>query len=648
MPVKWEMVWLDRRPQVESGAVERLLEKVVTGETTPSEAAKLLKKEPFTDLGFAKVDHHRVIRQGAAEVVYGEGKTTQQIHTICQSLLADCGCVLITRLDASKAADLQTVLDLDYHKDCRIGIVGKMPEPTGNGTIVVAAAGTSDLPVAEEAALTAEVLGNKVKRLYDVGVAGLHRLLANLDELVSAQVVIAVAGMEGALPSVAAGLVSCPVIAVPTSVGYGASFGGLSALLAMLNSCASGVSVVNIDNGFGAGFQAHQINHLSCSNAGATLNNEDTAALDSRNVAERVDEAARFVQASSVASDPTIAFAAIKPADDAEASPEDASAKRTILLDLSKSATRQSLLDQLEALLDEDVRNRRALILREARVPARHHHDLAEINETIDAMVAPEGLKSHLKSVYAILAQAEAEAHGVSVEEAHFHEVGNGLSILNALTIAATFFVLEPSEVLATAVQTGKGTVECAHGAMNIPAPATASILAQDISVVEEGNLIEGELCTPTSAAIIKHFVDRFVSDEEAAQVRDLQEKIHPQNATRKEGFTAERKVTSAEDEVDSSAQQQAGEGSTSKFPKVGLLVSSLAEQAERAIKDPAGFAASKTAPFPAAGAAADATVAMVPEDMLRLRDMLKAMNDHVVNEASEGNSEKASPASDK
>lgn len=634
---------------MESGVVERLLEKVVTGETTPSEAAKLLKKEPFTDLGFAKVDHHRAIRQGSAEVVYGEGKTAQQIHAICQSLLPDCGCVLITRLDASKAADLQTVLDLDYRKDCRIGIVGKVPEPTGNGTIVVAAAGTSDLPVAEEAALTAEVLGNKVRRLYDVGVAGLHRLLANLDELLSAQVVIAVAGMEGALPSVAAGLVSCPVIAVPTSVGYGASFGGIAALLAMLNSCASGVSVVNIDNGFGAGFQAHQINHLSCSNATVAVNDRDTAALDSEDVAEKAEKAAQVTGSSSIASDPTIAFAAIKPLNDSADEPEEEPAKRTILLDLSKSATRQSLLDQLEALLDEDARNRRALILREARVPARHHHDLAEINETIDDMVAPEGLKSHMKGIYSILAQAEAKAHGVSVEEAHFHEVGNGLSILNALTIAATFFVLEPSEVLATAVQTGKGTVECAHGTMDIPAPATASILAQDIPIVGEADLLEGELCTPTSAAIIKHFVDRFVSDEEAEEVKELQEENLAQKAANEEGASLEGESSaSTEDTADLAGSRQGGEGSTSKFPKVGSLVSSLAEQAERAIKDPAGFAASKTAPFPAAGAAADATVAMVPEDMLRLRDMLKAMNEHVAGDASKGDTEKVSTDSGK
>lgn len=221
----------------------------------------------FVELGYAKVDTARAERQGVGEVVYGEGKDADQIAGICRSLMeAGQERVLITRLDARKAHDVAELLGsfavLEYCEKARLGVVGGMPEPDGDGPVVVAAAGTSDLFVAEEAALTAEFLGNKVIRLYDVGVAGVHRLLAHEEELRSAQVVVAVAGMEGALPSVVGGLVSCPVIAVPTSVGYGASFGGVAALLAMLNSCASGVSVVNIDNGFGAGYQASLINHL--------------------------------------------------------------------------------------------------------------------------------------------------------------------------------------------------------------------------------------------------------------------------------------------------------------------------------------------------------------------------------------------------
>lgn len=244
--------------------LESLLARVAAGEVDPQDAALELKQQPFTDLGFAKVDNHRGIRQGAAEVVYGAGKTPDQIVRIVRAL-RESGeeTVLVTRMsEEARNAVLDAGLPLEHHELPRVGVVGAMPEPTGNGRIVVAAAGTSDLSVAEEAALTAEALGNDVLRLYDVGVAGIHRLLSHTEDLMTAQVVIAVAGMEGALASVVGGLVTCPVIAVPTSVGYGASFGGVAALLAMLNSCASGVSVVNIDNGFGAGFQAHQINHL--------------------------------------------------------------------------------------------------------------------------------------------------------------------------------------------------------------------------------------------------------------------------------------------------------------------------------------------------------------------------------------------------
>lgn len=243
-----------------------ILEKLAAGETTVDQALLALRKEPFSDLGYAKVDHHRELRQGAAEVVYGATKTYEQIKGICASLLEHGQtCILITRL-AEEAAE-KLVSDFAetgfiYHAIPKLGIVGTLPEPTGNGTIVVAAAGTSDLSVSEEAAFTAEALGNKVQRVYDVGVSGIHRLFAHLDEFMEAQVVIAVAGMEGALASVVGGMVSCPVIAVPTSVGYGASFGGVAALLAMLNSCASGVSVVNIDNGFGAGYLASMINHM--------------------------------------------------------------------------------------------------------------------------------------------------------------------------------------------------------------------------------------------------------------------------------------------------------------------------------------------------------------------------------------------------
>ena len=219
-----------------------------------------LKTAPFDDLGYAKVDLHRSIRQGACEVIYGAGKTPEQMIGILSSMKeAGQTRVLITRISEETAQKIKKIHPVEYFKEASIAVTGGLPEPAGAGKVVIAAAGTSDIPVAEEAAITARAYGCDIIRLYDVGVSGLHRLLAHNEEIMSATVIIAIAGMEGALASVIGGLADCPVIAVPTSVGYGASFGGLSALLSMLNSCASGVSVVNIDNGFGAGYIAGMI-----------------------------------------------------------------------------------------------------------------------------------------------------------------------------------------------------------------------------------------------------------------------------------------------------------------------------------------------------------------------------------------------------
>ena len=239
------------------------LEAVRSGTLSVDEAALRLKKAPFEDLGYAKVDLHRAVRQGAAEVIYGAGKTPAQIAGIA-ARMRERGVepILITRLSPEAAAEVEQTVPLDYRAEAKLGIVGNIPEPVGPGAVIIATGGTSDIPVAEEAAVTAEVHGSRVVRLYDVGVSGLHRLLAHADELMAARAVVTVAGMEGALASVVGGLVDCPVIAVPTSVGYGASFGGVAALLAMLNSCASGVSVVNIDNGFGAGYLANMIDRM--------------------------------------------------------------------------------------------------------------------------------------------------------------------------------------------------------------------------------------------------------------------------------------------------------------------------------------------------------------------------------------------------
>ncbi|MCD8217348.1 MAG: nickel pincer cofactor biosynthesis protein LarB [Clostridiales bacterium] len=248
---------------MEQKEIRSMLEAVASGDMDVDSAMLQLKTEPFEDLGYAKPDYHRAVRQGAAEVIYGAGKTPQQIRDIAAALRNNGQkMVLITRMSREAADFVGETLPLRYDELSRVGIVGDIPESDGVGKIVVATGGTSDMPVAEEAALCAEALGNEVVRLYDVGVAGLHRLLSCREEIMTARVIIAIAGMEGALASVIGGMADCPVIAVPTSVGYGASFGGLSALLSMLNSCASGVSVVNIDNGFGAGYLASMINHL--------------------------------------------------------------------------------------------------------------------------------------------------------------------------------------------------------------------------------------------------------------------------------------------------------------------------------------------------------------------------------------------------
>ena len=244
--------------------IKELLEGVKAGELSVDEAMLQLKMEPFADIDFAKIDTHRKLRQGAAEVIYGAGKTPEQmIHIVDAMKQNGQETILITRLLKDAAETVAKSHALTYYEQAKLAVIGKPITKSGMGTIVVATGGTSDIPVAEEAAITAETLGNEVVRLYDVGVAGIHRLMAHMEEIMNASVIIAIAGMEGALASVIGGLAECPIIAVPTSVGYGASFEGLSALLSMLNSCASGVSVVNIDNGFGAGFLASRINHMT-------------------------------------------------------------------------------------------------------------------------------------------------------------------------------------------------------------------------------------------------------------------------------------------------------------------------------------------------------------------------------------------------
>jgi hypothetical protein len=244
--------------------LEDLLKNVKSGETTLGEAIAQLKSLPFEDLGFTRIDHHRSLRKGFPEVIWGEGKTSGQILSIMKQLKAKSQNILITRLEEKKAKAIRRVFQKSrYYAGSRVLTYLTHPvKSEGKGTILVITAGTTDIPVAEEAAITAQIMGNRVETLYDVGVAGIHRLLSEREKLEAARVLIVVAGMEGALPSVVGGLVDRPVIAVPTSVGYGTSFGGITALLAMLNSCASGVAVVNIDNGFGAGYMASLINRM--------------------------------------------------------------------------------------------------------------------------------------------------------------------------------------------------------------------------------------------------------------------------------------------------------------------------------------------------------------------------------------------------
>lgn len=248
---------------MEQYQVKALLEQVAAGGTSVEEALMKLKTAPFEEIDIASLDHHRGIRQGASEIIYGAGKSPVQIDKIARTLWnSGQKTILITRMKKEAADFMGEDLPFTYFEEAKVGLVGEKLPPRHNGYILVATGGTSDIPVAEEAALTAEIMGNHVERLYDVGVAGIHRLLSHIDKIMGARVIIAIAGMEGALASVIGGLADCPVIAVPTSVGYGTALGGVTALLSMLNSCASGVSVVNIDNGFGAGYQANLINNM--------------------------------------------------------------------------------------------------------------------------------------------------------------------------------------------------------------------------------------------------------------------------------------------------------------------------------------------------------------------------------------------------
>jgi NCAIR mutase (PurE)-related protein len=243
--------------------LQEILEKVHKGEMTPEDALSSLKDYPYQDLAFAKIDHHRELRRGFPEVVFGLGKTEKQIEEICHNIIKNGSNLLVTRVEPETYKNIKKeISELNYHSSAKAMYYKIKPPPPGNGNIAIITAGTSDIPVAEEAAVTCDMLGNEIEKIYDVGVAGIHRLFGEYEKIKEAKVIIVAAGMEGALPSVIAGITDIPIIAVPTSIGYGANLNGLTALLAMLNSCPGGVAVVNIDNGFGAGYMASLINHL--------------------------------------------------------------------------------------------------------------------------------------------------------------------------------------------------------------------------------------------------------------------------------------------------------------------------------------------------------------------------------------------------
>lgn len=245
--------------------LKNILDQVAKGSLSVKKAQKKLTHISFENIDFAQIDHNRSLRKGFPEVIFGQGKTSEQIIGIMEKMIVHEDIILVTRLEEKKAQKILSVFqDADYFKDARLLWLKKArTQVTGTGKILVVSAGTSDIPVAKEAFLTAQAMGNAVESIFDVGVAGIHRLFAHQEQITAAAVIIVVAGMEGALPSVVAGMVKAPVIAVPTSIGYGASFGGMTALLGMLNSCSSNIAVVNIDNGFGAGFMASAINHVS-------------------------------------------------------------------------------------------------------------------------------------------------------------------------------------------------------------------------------------------------------------------------------------------------------------------------------------------------------------------------------------------------
>lgn len=451
----------------------------------------------------ARVDHDRADRCGFPEVVFAQGKTSEQVARIAEELLGRSDVLLVTRASHEQfLAVAEVAPDAVWHESPRLVIVDRRTDAPAEGHVVVASAGTADIPVAEEAARCAELMGSHVTRLFDVGVAGVHRALAHTDLLRSARVIVAVAGMEGALPSLVAGLVDVPVIAVPTSVGYGANLEGLSALLTMLNSCAGGIGVVNIDNGFGAAVLATRINRPGWAATGP------------------VPTVSRDLPASATA----LA---------APSAPEDAGAT-IAYLDCSTGVSGDKLLgalldagEQSGAFTAELLAGIVARIAPEARLTMErvrshgiaamgvrvtgahepHARHLSDIEKAIEAAGLPDAVRDGALATFALLADAESGVHGCSREEVHFHEVGAVDAIVDIVGVHAGLHALGIDRVIASPVAVGSGTVKCAHGTLPVPAPATARLLG---GIPVYAGPATGELTTPTGAALVATVVSRF------------------------------------------------------------------------------------------------------------------------------------------
>ena len=489
--------------------LQQILEEVKNGQLSVEHAEGLLKKEGYEEMDYAKLDTTRKARTGFAEVVYCARKADEHLLNIYQKLYEEDGEVFGTRASEYQYELVKKVLPNVVY-DPISGILKIEKEKEHIGKVAVCTAGTADISVAEEAAQTAEYFGTHVERIYDVGVSGMHRLFSRLDTIQEANCVVAVAGMEGALASVMGGLVKRPVIAVPTSVGYGASFHGLSALLTMINSCANGIAVVNIDNGFGAGYLATQINRLA---GGKKMRNK------------------LYLECTSgISGDMTVAALLDLGADQKKL-------VRTLKslpvkgFDIKISRVMKSGIDacDFDVLLDHDHENHdhdmKYLHGDEGDFHGhdheKHHHDhggsrhghhhhehrgLNEIMEIIDHSDMTDRAKSYGKRTFKILAEAEAKAHNVPVNQVHFHEVGAVDSIVDILSVAICMDDLDVEEVIVPRLCEGSGTIRCQHGILPVPVPAVSNIVSAHQLKLHITS-VQGELITPTGAAIVAAFL---------------------------------------------------------------------------------------------------------------------------------------------